>query len=467
MNVSLAKRQSTPIPAEGAGLKGAQPSVRHEDGPIVALLRLEGDTRAAKTIDELIRLIANETKKITRAKQAFVVRPDASGKMRIAAISALAEVDSNVPFVQWLEGCLGRLAAGAGLSALREFSLKLEADTTTDRYPFTEALWFPLQAQDGKTFAGVLLTRDDPWTSAETTLVQRLALTYAQTWYWLATSKPFLPRLVFDRKKAAIGAAVTLAIAIFPVSMTTLAPLEIVPHDQTLVTAPMDGVIEDIPIASSGTVAVGDVLVKFADTALRNRLEVAEREAQVADARMKKTMLMAVTDPRGRHEMALARAELTVKIAERNFARDMMSRTVLRATRPGLAIFGDKRELIGRPISTGERIMEIADPANVEVRIDVPISDAIILNGDKRAKLFLDSSPLQPREAVVIRSDYQAKPYEGGTVAFRSAAKLVEDGTPPPRLGLRGTAQLYGARVPIVYYVLRRPLTALRQWTGL
>lgn len=111
--------------------------------------------------------------------------------------------------------------------------------------------------------------------------------------------------------------------------------------------------------------------------------------------------------------------------------------------------------------------MEIADPAHVEIRIDVPVADSIILSDDKRVKIFLDSDPLRPREGVIVHGDYQAKVREGGTVAFRIVAIFAENSVSPPRLGIRGTAQLYGDRVPLVYYILRRPLAVLRQWIGL
>ena len=34
------------------------------------------------------------------------------------------------------------------------------------------------------------------------------------------------------------------------------------------------------------------------------------------------------------------------------------------------------------------------------------------------------------------------------------------------RLGLHGTAKVYGEEVSLGYYLLRRPLSALRAWTG-
>jgi hypothetical protein len=453
----------------GQGAAGKQKS-GSEASPVVVLLRIEGEARSATSVTELAQLIANETRKLTRAQQVFVLRKTAAGALQIEAASAIPVVDRQVPLMQWLERTVSRADADVGLSSIREFTLHSygdDGDPLTSSYPFREALWFPMLDRTGALFAGALLLRSEPWKSGETVLVQRLSITFAHAWYWIATSKSVRPKFNVSRKRATAIAVATALVCLFPVSMTTLAPFEIAARKPTVVTAPIDGVVLDIPIAPNSVVAPGDVLVRFADTVLRNRLEVAERELHVADARIKKNMLLAMTDIRGRHELALARSELTVKTAERDYARDLLERSQITATRPGIAIFGDKRDLLGKPISTGERIMEIADPTHVEIRIDVPVADSIILSDDKRAKVFLDSDPLRPREATIVHGDYQAKMREGGNVAFRLVATFTDAAATPPRLGIRGTAQLYGDRVPLIYYILRRPIAFLRQWVGL
>jgi hypothetical protein len=220
-------------------------------------------------------------------------------------------------------------------------------------------------------------------------------------------------------------------------------------------------------VPANSTVVVGQPLVRLVDTQLRNRALVAEREMQVADARVKKTMLLAFGDVRGRHELGMARAELTVKTAERNFARELMGRTIIAAAQSGIAVFSDKRDLTGRPVATGERIMEIADPNRLEIRIDVPVGDAIVLKPGARVKAFLDSDPLNPKEAIITSADYQAKMRETGLLSFRVIAQFTPNGDITlPRLGIRGTAQIYGADVPLGFALFRRPIAALRQWTG-
>jgi hypothetical protein len=41
------------------------------------------------------------------------------------------------------------------------------------------------------------------------------------------------------------------------------------------------------------------------------------------------------------------------------------------------------------------------------------------------------------------------------------------EGKKPPRIGLRGTAKVYGSRVFLFYYVLRKPITFVRQLIGI
>jgi hypothetical protein len=62
------------------------------------------------------------------------------------------------------------------------------------------------------------------------------------------------------------------------------------------------------------------------------------------------------------------------------------------------------------------------------------------------------------------RAAYEAQPTPGGQLAYRLDARFDEA---PPRIGLRGTAKLFGERAPLALYLLRRPLAGLRQSVGL
>ncbi|GLS33897.1 HlyD family secretion protein [Mesorhizobium albiziae] len=136
------------------------------------------------------------------------------------------------------------------------------------------------------------------------------------------------------------------------------------------------------------------------------------------------------------------------------------------APAPGVAIFTYKRDWIGRPVSTGERLMEIADPDKVQLRIDVPVADAIAVQSGAKVRAFLDSDPLRPVAAEVRSASYEAQLTDGNALAYRIYA-AIGAGQAPLRLGIRGTAQISGEKVPLAYYLFRRPIATIRQRFGL
>ncbi len=437
---------------------------------LAALLKLEEDVRRAANERELLYLIANETRKLTRAQQVFVLSVPATGDSIVETVSSYATVDRATPLIQWIERIVRRLRTDADATAVQEFTAAAYSDPGDKMlrtYPLGELLWVPLKDRSGNPMAGLLLAREIPWLDADIAIAKRLADAYAFAMAAARMQRQPFAALRPNKYWLLASTAVAAALAFWPVALTTLAPLEIGAKDAFVVTASIDGAIDDIVVSPNALVSEGQLLGRLADTMLRNRLEVAEREVLVTEAKLKKSSQLAFVDVRGRHELAIATSELELKTAERDAAIAMLARTELKSPRAGFAVFSDKKELIGRPVAVGERVMEIADPAKFEARIFVPVADAIILRNGARAKLFLDSDPLRPLEAKVVRSDYQARVHDGDILAFRVTAEI--DGPPShrPRLGVRGTAQLFGETVSLGFYLFRRPIAALRQWTGL
>ena len=439
---------------------------------LMALLNVEHEAREARSLEELRHLIANETRKLTRARQIFVVGP-ARKSPPILTISGLPLVERSSPLVQGLEAALAGLEKDVGLANAQEFDLFAYAKDNGDfvrGYPFRAMLWTPLRARRGENLGGLLLAREQAWTRSDILIAKRLAGTFSHAMALLIAEPKLAARLatkVYLARYALIAAGLlALAALAIPAPMTALAPFEITPEDPIIVAAPIEGVIEDMLVDPSDRVTADQPLVRFTDTALRNRLDVAEREVSVAEARLKQATQLAFNDMQGRHDMSVARAEWELKSAERDFAKSLFERAVIKAPRAGVAVYADKKSLIGRPVAVGERLMQIADPTRVEATIDVPVGDAIAMQPGAAVKLFMDSDPLNARDAKLIEADYLARPRPGNILAYRVVARFdVADRL--PRLGARGTAQIYGEHVMLAYYLFRRPIAALRQWAGL
>lgn len=63
---------------------------------------------------------------------------------------------------------------------------------------------------------------------------------------------------------------------------------------------------------------------------------------------------------------------------------------------------------------------------------------------------------------------YRAAMDEQSVLSYRVEALWNEDHTPKDaRLGVRGTAKLYGPWRPLIWQLFRKPLASLRHWVGI
>jgi HlyD family secretion protein/Biotin-lipoyl like len=437
----------------------------------MALLQLQAEMRRARSRTELAYFLANEPRRLLRAQQIVVLETRAGRGATIRAVSSLTNVDRSSPLVLWFESMVSALERDVGLNEPREFDAAAypsDYQAVQSGYPLRNFLWVPWIDAAGRTIGGSLLARSTPWNDRDIKVAMHLAGAFAHAWG--AFDRHSVGSLVapyFSRRTSIAAAVLVAALMLFPVSMTALAPVEVVPRDPFVVTSGVEGVIKNVHVAPNEAVVAGQVLITLSDTVLKNRLELAEREVAIAETKHKKSGQLAFIDVRGRHELAIATTELELKRAERAFARELLERTQIKAEREGIAFFADKRDLVGRPITVGEKLMEIASPDSSEFQIDLSVADAIVLGTGVRVKVFLDSDPLHPIEARLIRAAYKATLRETQQLAFRLVAETQTKPAGALRLGVRGTAQIYSDRVLLGFYLFRRPIAAARQWLGL
>lgn len=433
------------------------------------LLKLERDARLAQTLDELWFVIANESRRALQARQIFVLEPAAAGYV-MRAVSSLSRVDRDSPTIRWLERVArdaGRALAGKAIAEMPVSGLAAGRDEQAGLFPFPQVMLCALRSRSGEIMACFMAVRETAFGEAERAAAERITESFGHAAEALGASRRRTRHLTRRRLAMIAALACAAALALVPVPMTVLAPAEIVAQNAFVVTAPIDGTIGQVDVDAGQSVAAGDVLARLVDTAQRNQLEIAEQEVAVAEAKWRQISLAAFNDPAARRELSLVTSERILKQAERDYARDLLTRTVIRAERNGVAIYADKRELLGRPVQTGQRLMEVADPAKMRIRAQAPLDDAMALQMGGRLRFFPDADPLNPIDATVIETGHQARPTESGSLAFRVDADLPAAATERLRIGHRGTAQIFGERVSLGFYLLRRPISAFRQKFGL
>lgn len=101
-----------------------------------------------------------------------------------------------------------------------------------------------------------------------------------------------------------------------------------------------------------------------------------------------------------------------IKNAELLAIQSQLSRIDVLVLNDGVAVFGNADEWLGRPVSTGERIMLLANPEKPGVLVHLLAgSRRYLLDVGASVKLFLTVMPLLPLDAEITETSYQ-----GGTI---------------------------------------------------
>jgi hypothetical protein len=449
----------------------AAPDARLLQGQVATLsllAQLSRRARHAATVEELAFLAVNETHGLVPYRQAALWRREAPGVGRLLALSGVPMIDRNAPFPMWLERVLATIDRQRKTpEPMPVVSSDLPPDLAEDWVEWlpAHALLVPL-AGGGEMRGALLLARDQPWPEGDRRVVVEVADSYGHAWAGLDGHRRRSWRAILRDRRIALAVAVLVFAAMWlPVRQSVLAPAEIVPLEPTVVRAPLDGVVERIVVEPNQDVAAGQLLLTLDQTQIRNRLDVARKARDVAEAEYRQAAQQAAFDDKSRQQLAILRGRAEQKQADVTYAESLLARIQVKAERPGIAVFDDPNGWTGRPVRIGERILTIADPAKAEIEIRLPVADAINLEPGTEVALFLNIAPERRIDATLRYASYEAAQGPDGALSYRLKATLAVSAA-PPRIGLKGTAEIYGQKVTLFYYLMRRPLAALRQMTG-
>ncbi|KAB8043228.1 efflux RND transporter periplasmic adaptor subunit [Janthinobacterium aquaticum] len=444
--------------------------------PLVTLLDMARRTRHVGDRVELDFLAVNGSHALAPYRQAALWFED----RKVCALSGVVQIEANAPYVQWLE----RLCAKAPPGALTALDFDGEIAQQWAEWLPAYVLWLPLAAGEGKNAmprGGLLLARDMPWQEHEIGLLTEWCDVLRHAYAAIAKPAPWSPfalrsgwrrrmaheksaKLPWWRRRKVQVALGVLVLLCIPVRLTILAPGELVPANPAAIRSPLEGVIERFHVKPNQLVRKGDPLLDFDEAQLDSRYQVAIQALSTAEAEYRQSLQLALNDGKSKALLSGLQGKIEERRAESEYLRGQAERAHIVAPRDGIALFDDPSEWIGRPVMTGERIMRIATPRDVEIEAWLGIGDAIPLDAGAPVSLYLGASPLQPITASVRYVSYEALPRPDGSYAYRVRATL--DGATEHRVGLKGTAKLTGHWVPAAYWIMRRPLAAIRQMLG-
>jgi hypothetical protein len=435
-------------------------------GVLPVVLGLGQRARRAASIEELTFVMVNETVAVAPYRQA-VLWSAAGG---VIAVSGVAVPERNAPFTIWLDRLLRPV--GATLDSPTELEAIDFAGSQRDQWEeWLPAclLVIPLRAPDGNRLGLLGFARAQPWSEAETVFLGEIAETYALAWAWhgrLGAWQSLCARFAGVRYRWWLIAAAVLAVGLAPVRLSVLAPGEVVARDPAAIRAPIEGVIDKVFILPNEHVADGQLLLEFDTTTVRGKLEVAQQALTTAKAEYEQAALQAFSDLKAKAQLGVLSGHIGERKADIGYLNGLLERSRIKAPRAGVAVLDDPSEWIGRPVSIGEKVLAVADEHDTELEGWLAPGDMIELPTDSPVILFLNVDPIHPIHAKLRYVAYESMLLPDGTLAHRLRATITDTGD-KPRLGLKGTIRVDSHRVPLVYWLFRRPWAVLRQTFGI
>ncbi len=432
---------------------------------LAGLLQFEAEIRRQQSVPELQYLVANELRRIVPYDQMFIVQQARIGdRFHVHCASSIATVDRNAPLMQAVEKMLADMADEHDLTKPRDFLVDaVSDDPALAEYPYKNCRFQPLKDTQDNCFAALLVLGERSLRENEIFRLNRVADTTEHAWRALTGDKPVRKIARLGRKeKIGLGIIILIA-ALFPVQMTALAPVEVVPARPFMVAAPFSGVIARIHVQPNEEVKEGELLISFDDVKLANELKLAQEKLSVAKARVDRSASSAFAGEDESRDVATLQAEYDLAKADYEFSSDVMARSQITAPRDGMVIYGDRRDWEGRAVNIGDPILQVAKSDDIALRIDLPAAEQMQLEKGSSVKVWLDAQPLWAIDGKVENASYQARMTPEGILAFAVNAKPSKE---KPRIGSRGTAKLYGEWVPLSYSLLKRPIASFRQFIG-
>lgn len=434
-----------------------------------AMLHLEQRAFEADSPQSLGFTAVNEALALVAYRQAAFFTRSGQGKFKLTTASGLVSVAEESPYAIWLSRFAQSLPTTPGCQRLDFENAPADFVDGWEEWLPEHLLVAALADQSGTAVGLMVYARDTPWTDAELQALDRVHQAYGYCLSALARKPKRLGSgllSVFRGRRARWIAFAVVAALFIPVRLSALAPAEVVALSAIAVSSPQDGVVSAFFVQPNANVKAGDRLFSLDDSALASRREVARRGVSVARADLLVSQQRAFDDLKSKGELAAATGRVSEKEAELSLVEGSLDRVVVKADRDGIAVYGDPNDWLGKPVQTGERVMQLADPRDTGVLVWLPVADALNLEPGAPMRLFLHTKPLDPLPATLLQTSYQAVLSPDGVSAYRLRGRF-EEGSDTARIGLRGTARVSGDWAILGYYLFRRPIAALREWTGL
>ncbi|MFP4313056.1 MAG: efflux RND transporter periplasmic adaptor subunit [Alphaproteobacteria bacterium] len=442
----------------------------------LTLIALQKDALQAQSLEECVFQITNKTHQLVKYDQAIFFE-NSHGIFKAKTVSGNATIDPKGSHTSIIERIIkSRLSqqisneSASAIIVIDPANDIAGADQDSwKNFAATHNLLIPFKTPLEKDLGALLLQREKKFDEAEQAILEELASAYSHALALQHLRQKQKMRSIFifggwtRRKKWA--AVLILLLFFLPVRLSVSAPAEIVAEKSKIVSAPFEGMIDNVLVKPGDSVQEGQILLRMDEDALKSRAQSAAQALELARVSLSRVRREALANPEKKAELNKLQAEIKAREIEYKYANTLLEKSAITSPQKGVAVFPSTNALRGKPVVSGERLVQIADPQSKELLIRVPAEAMMDFDQNAQVKFYSGISPLSSYEGHVLSIGYQASADPDGLLTYKVRAAIPDHEN--LRIGWKGTAKIYDEWSILGYAILRRPLIALRNITGL
>lgn len=424
---------------------------------LLATVEIDTILRRAKNGDEALVLSVNLLRKLFPYEMAVAFTYKEG--YHPSAHSDIPYIDPKTPFIKEITRYMNR----SGKVEEVEIVSAEEISSALPSQGIAFGMVIPIRRYVDKALLGGLLVCSAKGFSKDATVVASHIAETLSLVLGAHTPKIHIP---WNKRHKLIAAGVVgfLLLAI-QMPLSTLGNAQVVAKDPLIITAPMNGIIKQVDVKSNDVVKRGDFLLSFDDVEIRGKQQVASETINISAAEVRKQERAAFFDEGIKNRLNESRAENEVKRMEYDAITSQLDRLTMYAPQKGTVVLDDPTALIGMPVKTGEKLLSIVDPQMVHVEILVDAHNANLLNIGDEAHIYLDNDPMDGLSGKITDIAYEPVIAPSNILSYKAYVKLDPD-QKPPAIGMCGKAKIKGGSVPLIWYLLRKPIAYARWYLG-
>lgn len=468
-----------------AATKTGADTVSKELMGLVKLVSFFKMLRHKDNLDEASFYFINDLYNIVPYKQALVWTYD-NHTVKLQAASGQADISEKSPFAQFLKHSIQDLVRihenqNSALNASDEGenknkivdiqpvnaeSFKSISDDMLKEWLAPNTFCVYLRNHHGELLGGIWIERGKALTTMAKALLEDAGDAFSCRLDHFKRNRGFgLSRLWASTRTKIIVMICLLIFCLWPVHFSATSKAEIVPEKAEVISVPFGALVSKVHVAPNDQVIKDQLLFTLDRTQLENEYALAKQKLETVKSSLSKTQRESFADPTKRPQINILKEEIKLKQLELDYAEKRLALADIRAQKSGIILFSDANDILGKPVKAGEKVMTLASSDNVELLVRIPSDGMIDIDYDVPIKFFLNIDPLKSHQATIYNLSYQPTKDADGILSYKARAQ-ISDEEAIERIGLTGTAKVYGAPTLMIVNLLRRPFIALRNLTS-